>query len=208
MRRQLISTGQTTLLVLAATIGLTALLPAIAMAAAHDHRTLPNRMRVEPDVHLELGVSERGQLPLYITVRNARLGARSGYGVKVWVDTVKVYTNESVTRADYSFVMDLRKLGVGYHYILANVCDHHDHVGASAMWVQITSDLRVIRYSDAPPELVKRWREGDTDWPGKLTTVSSPADTMTSDTYLNCCGEHNPWPLGAQGKDKFRMLRR
>ena len=184
------------------------LAPAIAAAAAHDHLHLPNRMRVEPDVRIDLGISARGVVPLYVTVRNAEMGLTTGYGVKVWVDTVKVYTNESVSSADSSFVVDLRKLGVGYHYILANVCDHHDHVGASAMWVQITPDFRVIRYADAPPELISMWREGDIDWPGKLRTIVSPIDPLARDSYLNCCGEHNPWPLGAQDKDFFRMFRR
>jgi hypothetical protein len=193
------------------TLALTAVLlvgPMITVVAAHDHQHLPNRLRVEPDVSLALGITERGQLPFYIKIRNCEIGRAAGYGVKLWVDTVQVYTNESVSRADYSFSLDLRKLGVGYHYILTNVCDHHDHVGVSAMWIQITSDLRVIRYSDAPPELVKRWREGDTDWPGKLTTVSAQKDALTSDTWLNCCGDYGPWPVGAQDKAFFRMLRR
>ena len=119
--------------------------PVTSVFGAHDHLHLPNRLRVEPDVTLALGISTRGQLPLYISIRDCKIGRTAGYGVKVWVDTVKVFTNETVSRDDYSFSLDLRKLGIGYHYVLTNVCDHHDHVGVSAMWIQITRDLRGIR---------------------------------------------------------------
>lgn len=187
-------------------LGVSLLLPAIA-GAAHDHGKLPNRLRVEPNVRLDLGISDRGTLPLYVRIRNAEIGRAAGYGVRIWVDTVQIYTNESVATEDYSFTLDLRLLGVGYHYVLANVCDHNDHVGASGMWIQITPDLRVKRHPGTPSELVDRWRKGETDWPGKLSRVSAPADTLATDTWLNCCGEHNPWPLGANDRDFFVMIR-
>jgi len=182
------------------------LLPA-ALVWAHDHTTIPNRERVEPTVGISIGVSKAAELPVSLTVGPAELGAKSGFGVKVFVDGVQLYVNETVLSTSHSFALDLKKLGVGYHYVLANVCDHHDHIGVAAVWIQITKDLRVIRYSDAPPELVKLWLEGVNDWPGKLTAAVAPTDPTSEDTYLNCCGDYSPWPTGANDTDSFTMHR-
>ena len=175
------------------------------LAWGHDHANIPNRERVEPSATISIGVGDRAQLPVYVTVGPADLGAKSGFGVKVFVDTVPLYTNETVLTAAHSFVLDLRRLGVGYHYILANICDHSDHIGAAAVWIQVTRDLRVIRYSDAPPELVERWKAGITGWPGKLTIAPTPLDPAADDVYLNCCGDYSPWTVGAHDTDRFAM---
>lgn len=180
----------------------------VGPAVAHDHGKLPNRQRVEPSVTLSVDAAERGQLSLHLRMSNTELAEQAGYGVKVFVDTVQLYTNEGVVSAEHSFGLDLLKLGVGYHYILANVCDHHDHIGVAAVWIQVTKDLRVVCYPDAPPELVLLWRKGITDWPGKLVRGVSVTDPSSEDVYLNCCGEYAPWPMGASDKAFFRMLRR
>lgn len=191
-----------------ALIAVGVLIAVLAPAAlAHDHANLPNRERVEPAVRLDVGVGEKGTLPLYVSVRQSELGEKSGFGVKLWVDTVQVYVDESVLTDRHSFTLDLKKIGPGYHYLLANLCDHRDHIGAGAVWIYVSEDLSVLRYPDAPPELIKRWREGDTDWPGKLKSAITPTDPIRDDSYLNCCGEYSPWPNGANALDYFKMKR-
>jgi hypothetical protein len=185
---------------------LAAMLASITVSSAYDHRKLPNRLRVEPKVGMDLGIAARGQLPIYIRTRNAEIGKTDGFGVKIWVDTVKIFNDDHVDGTDVTISLDLRKLGPGYHYILTNVCDHNDHVGASSMWIQITKDMRVVRYSDVPPKVARLWRNGQKHWPGKLRTVSEPIDTMTNDVALECCGDNNPWPLGASDRDFFYMM--
>ncbi len=177
-------------------------LPAMAH---HDHATLSNAQRGELDVDLRVGTRIGRLLPLHISVLDPGLGRETGFGVKVFVDEVRVLDETTATETEQWVAVDIKRIGYGYHYLLINVCDHHDHIGVDSVWVKLDSDGGVTLFGQTPAELIKMWKDGNSDWPGKLTSRPTGPDPTVGGAALRCCGTLADWPTGAQDSDKFKV---
>jgi len=172
--------------------------------AHHDHWSIPDSMRKELKIRISVDpvAGPSRLLPMRIDVLWAGMGLESGFGVKVFVDKIKVHTDLTARETTHFFHLDLAQIGPGYHYIIANVCDHHDHIGVASVWVAVRPELdKVTQYEGTPPELIERWKQGRRGWPGQYTVAPAPADPAIEAPRLECCGRFADWPIGAQGVD-------
>lgn len=189
-------------------VGVLILCEACPCLAHHNHWAIPNSMRKELKIELTVGPlpGSSALLPMHLNILHPGMGLESGFGVKVFVDTVKVYTDLSATETVHDYYLDLAQIGAGYHYIIANVCDHHDHIGVDSVWIKVLPELTgVVQYQQTPTELIERWRQGQRGWPGRYTVAPMPMDPTLEAPQLQCCGRFTDWPGQAQDRDMVRV---
>ncbi|MBC7289427.1 MAG: hypothetical protein H5T86_15570 [Armatimonadetes bacterium] len=145
-------------------------------------------------------VAHVGKFPIALSIISRGYGVVCGHGVRIYLDMVPVHRNENVTGDRYTWTLDLEPLGEGLHYIVANVCDHHDHIGVASMVINVQSVLLPglgRKAKVAVPVPPGRGVPGGIAPPG-LHGMTPPAfDTALQATAVACCGGFGDWPVAA-----------
>ncbi len=191
--------------------------PRVALAASHDHLhhdpSVCHPLKVAIEVASPTGprVSSLGdlgplagmhfvdRLPLIIKLIDRGMGRECGNGVKIFVDGLLAHSYEDVRSDEYRWELDLRPLLDGIHYIVANVCDHHDHIGVASLlirvltaqmpWLPLPSKIAEILGKDTKPGWLAGHGRGG--YPGVPARPSF--DPASQALAVACCGDYGDW---------------
>ena len=127
------------------------------------------------------------RLTLHLT--NHAMG--DAHGVKIFLDNGMIYNNDMFYGDDTTVDLDLSQIADGDHYLVANVCDHNDHVGVA------TASFRTQSSTGLARTVQIKGKNERAACPASTAVVGTGNDFVGASPYLGCCGRWTDWANGA-----------